>query len=130
MSEITQWDDIFSVDNETIDNHHKQLFKLVAEADSAIKNNDEDALAEIFNQLQDYTQYHFSAEEAMMKKADYPGIADHILEHEKFISKLESVKEQFIMGGMESLSSELIPFLSEWLSVHIVIIDQEYMNYL
>ena len=78
------WTPSLSTGNEVLDEQHKAIFRWLAELDSAA--SDERTLfgAYAMTRLKNYTRSHFAAEEALMKASGYPGLADHIAEHESF----------------------------------------------
>lgn len=68
---MIEWKDQFSVKNEELDMQHQKLFVLVnhiLESMKTEKANDTTFINDILNQLYDYTQYHFKAEEKSFRE--------------------------------------------------------------
>jgi len=65
-----------------------------------------------------YTRDHFSAEEEMMARAAYPGLAEHQTRHRDLTSKVERYVARFERGEI-ALNAHLLHFLRDWLTNHI-----------
>jgi hemerythrin len=83
------------------------------------------AQATVINEMVEYSSYHFSTEEKYMRQYMYPDYEKHKKEHEFFINKVRTLKSDFD-GGQAILSSQLMAFLKEWLSGHILDMDKKY----
>jgi hemerythrin len=121
------WTPSLSTGNEVLDEQHKALFRWLAELDSAA--SDERTLfgAYAMTRLKNYTRSHFAAEEALMKASGYPGLAEHIAEHESFRARLADLHLKSIG---EDISAETVKFLTDWLTNHIAKSDMAYAPYL
>lgn len=127
---IVQWDDIFSVYVEEIDNEHKNLISILNTLFKAIhKNEAHDKLNEILGSLIDYTVKHFETEEQYMRSIKYPNFEEHKKEHEKLTTKVLSYQKDFD-AGVETISFELLDFLRKWLTNHILHSDKKYYRYM
>ena len=85
-TEKFNWNDKFSVGIELIDKQHKEFFSI---ANTAIDFSNQAELEKkevksIFERLQYYTFYHFSTEEELFYKYNYPRTKEHIAEHKYF----------------------------------------------
>jgi len=129
---VIEWSDELSVGIGNIDEQHDQLFKLMAELDSAIREHKatekiEDILTMLFN----YAQIHFATEEELLMKHKYPEIKLHELEHQMFIAKAFGFKEKFEDNpNRPGLSLEILDFLFTWILNHIQLTDKRYSGYL
>jgi hemerythrin len=81
------------------------------------------------NNLIDYTKYHFSREEQLMKENEFPGFEAHKALHIAMFSKVEYFVELYEKQGHNALQ-EISDFLSKWLINHINGTDKEYSQYL
>lgn len=100
------------------DKQHQVLFELIDQINSS--NVD----ANVFRQLFEYAENHFSLEEEYMIKLNFPGTEEHIRAHDKFRAELESMMQEFTSYD-ELFRKALSEFLSEWLKGHIFGIDKK-----
>src|SRR4030042_3972635 len=131
-----EWDPRFSVRIAEIDQQHKKLIGLINHLHESMRQaGDRDALetaiqelsaqATVINEMVEYSSYHFSTEEKYMRRYVYPDYEKHKKEHEYFINKVRTLKSDFD-GGQAILSSQIMEFLKEWLSGHILRGDKQY----
>lgn len=127
---LIEWDDAFSVGNQQIDEHHKRFFHIINILHDAMRNGQgEEVLLAVLKELQQYVQYHFKAEESLMKMYSYPNISSHKAEHEDAIQKVN----KFIVAyerHEDKLAIDVLNFLSNLLQNHILRTDREYIPYL
>ncbi|GAB4349133.1 MAG: hypothetical protein Kow006_10460 [Gammaproteobacteria bacterium] len=125
-----QWSEAFSVGDEAVDRDHKGLFSLVEE----LRESDPTLInpADIIGRLSDYAQHHFAREEALMRKAGYPGYEEHIKAHRSFVDWLERVELAYRQASTSSfLIGDLVnEFLAKWLTEHILSEDMRYRDYI
>jgi hemerythrin-like metal-binding protein len=79
------------------------------------------------DQLRDYIREHFSAEEALMRRYDFPGLNAHIAEHRNFTARLQAM---MLDNVHRDNTAELVQFLGDWLRHHLLKSDMEYVPYL
>lgn len=128
MSDIT-WDESYSVGIDEVDNQHKEIFTIIDEFDTAIKDKKAvDVVSNILERLVDYTSYHFKLEEELMDACKFPSCASHIELHNKLIADLNAFKVRVDTG--ENVSIELMHFLRKWLLYHIKNSDMSYSKHL
>lgn len=110
-----------------LDEHHKSIFGWLAELESATA--EERTLSGVYalTRLNHYMREHFAAEEALMRAADYPGLAEHMAEHATFRAKLSDLHVKSIS---EDVSTDTVEFLKNWLTNHIAKTDMAYVPYL
>ncbi len=138
MQEI-KWDEKYSVKVAELDDQHKQIIYLINKLSKVYRNSlNEGTLSTTVKELETqfyvleelikYTLYHFETEEKYMIKYQYPGYDFHKKEHENLTSKVKSIKNDFEMG--KAINSEnIIMFLWEWLTKHILESDKQYVLY-
>jgi len=120
-----QWDDALSVGIESIDEQHKALIQRLAAMARAVEELEgEREILRTLGFLIDYTQYHFAAEEELMKNAEYPGLNAQKTEHEAFKQMLRKMEEDLEEeGATKALAESINNFLISWLTKHIRKID-------
>ncbi|MCP4129287.1 MAG: bacteriohemerythrin [Gammaproteobacteria bacterium] len=125
-----QWDDRLSIGIQSLDNDHKHIIDLINSLAEAMAANEcAEKLPEIFDQLVNYVLTHFDREDQLMQRAQYPGLKEHRLQHEKLASKLTLLKEQANSQDMGFMSFELAEFLRSWLLNHIAMDDLQLKPY-
>jgi hemerythrin len=79
----------------------------------------------ILDELFDYANYHFAAEENWLREHSYLNLNDHLVEHDDFRKKVQDFRNEFY-GGKSAHRIQLFTFLSDWLFNHIRVTDFEY----
>jgi hemerythrin-like metal-binding protein len=121
------WKDSYSIGIDTIDTQHKQLFDIMNKIYVASEEeSDLEMIMPLFDQLQDYTKYHFDEEEQFFTTLSESNIEQHKNEHQFFINELEKIKQQSLRIG--TISLELLYFLNDWLVNHIQVEDPKYLE--
>jgi len=121
------WQDSYSIGIDTIDTQHKQLFDIMNKIYVASEEeSDLEIIIPLFDQLQDYTKYHFDEEEQFFTTLSKSNIEQHKNEHRFFINELEKIKQQSLRIG--TISLELLYFLNDWLVNHIQVEDPKYLE--
>jgi hemerythrin len=125
-----KWSDSFSVGNTIMDDEHKSLILVINKLHSAILNKqDNQSLAEIVGELITYTENHFSHEEELLEKSDYPKLKGHKGSHGAFCDKIEKYRIALLQNERLDMI-ELLGFLKNWLIGHILKEDMQYRDYL
>ena len=125
MSLIT-WDKKYSVNIARIDAEHRKLISMINRLhDAMIEKKTEPAIAEIVDAMVAYARTHFLTEETYMDKFGFPEAAAHKKEHDAFIDKSEDLRDRLHRGEMV-FSLEVIRYLKNWLTHHIMVTDQKY----
>lgn len=84
-----------------------------------------EVMSEILQGLVDYTKYHFSTEERYMALHGYPEYQHHRSEHKIFVDKVMEFQRELDSGSL-LLSLDVMDFLKNWLSNHILVKDKKY----
>ena len=123
---LVEWDDSYLVGIEEIDGHHRHLVELLNSVyDNFTAGASRDTLGSVLDELIDYATYHFTAEEQQMKAAAYPAFDDHSREHNHFSKRITEIQNDF-HAGREALTLEVLVFLVNWLTQHILRSDAAY----
>ena len=130
MVSLITWSDELSVGVSAFDNQHKRLVALINELHDAMSaGKGSKVLGKILSELADYTVYHFKAEEAVFETYGYPGLGSHRDSHGELTRQVLDFKDQF-EAGKAVLSMELMKFLTDWLTNHILDTDKAYTAFL
>jgi hemerythrin len=125
-----KWDSKYETGIPAVDDQHKELFTLVGELSKAIENDLELDCAYLMARLEVYSLYHFTSEEHLMQKYDYPDIDEHIREHKRFRKKILSLKNNCMESKDVEDEKKLFQFLEDWITTHTIDMDQKYVPYL
>ncbi len=128
--QLLVWEDRFSVGIREFDQQHKILFEMINSLIIAKENNSEQIVVErALAQLVQYTIYHFTAEESMMRYFNFDGLEEHEKEHASLLKQVHAYQEK--LTTKEGVSfDELLNFLAGWLLDHTLGIDQKYGPFL
>ncbi len=118
------WSPMFSVGVKAIDDEHKKLIDLAnGLSDQMGAGRGKEALGPLFADLIAYTQYHFSNEERLMGLHQYSASADHEQKHRELVESVMGLRTRFEKGE-DVLTSEVMVFLRDWLTKHILQTDK------
>ncbi len=108
-----------------IDEQHQRLIFLLNRLnDAMLAGHSKEVVHDVLEQLIDYTQYHFSTEEQLMKLNHYQAEDSHCLEHQRFIDDVQAFQRQ-CTAGQERISIDIMMFLRDWLARHILHTDKK-----
>ena len=110
------------------DKQHERLFEIIRKTNEVIHNeyipDKYDQIMQVLSELKEYTEMHFSDEEAYMERIHYEGLPSQRLAHEVFVDKLAAIYMEDLDENQESSLEELITFLLGWLKNHIMMSDK------
>lgn len=120
------WKDSYSVGVKAFDDAHHKLFDYFDQFYTALRDgNSQQKVGEILNKTLSYTKQHFESEERWLAAKNDPDLAQHIEQHRKFQSHIEGLIRDH-SGGKIALSGSVSKALREWLTGHIMEVDQKY----
>ncbi len=131
---LIEFDDSLITGNNTIDTQHKELIKKISDLIASCENGDGKVKAiQMLDYLEEYTNFHFSAEEELQKKSGYPDYENHHAKHEEFKN---TIKELFdYLDELEGPNKDFVDKVQlqvvDWLFKHIKSADRsvaEYVN--
>ncbi len=124
------WQDKFAFDIESIDNDHKKLVGLIDDLYVAMSQGKARAIIEdVVKSLLEYTRVHFRREEFYMKSTNYLDYDTHKKAHDVFIDQVLQYQQK-LQEGKDNFSIDVLSFLREWLSQHILNIDKQTVPHL
>jgi hemerythrin len=124
---MIEWTPDLSTGVPLLDEHHKTIFKWLAELENAATEDRTLFGVYALTRLNRYMREHFAAEESLMKAAGYPALAEHMAEHAYF---REKIGELHVKSIANDISMETVDFLKNWLTNHIAKTDMAYVPYL
>ena len=128
MQTILRWNKDYELGIPIIDEQHKKLVSIINRMES-YRNTENCAqnIDQIFLELVNYSNYHFTIEETAMEKSKYPRLQIHRASHDIFIQKIHEFNVKSKKDNCFSLT-ETINFLYDWLIDHIMVEDQNYVS--
>jgi hemerythrin len=126
---LFNWNDNYSVKVKEIDNQHQVLVNIINDLHDAMKERKAKYILEkIIIELAKYTEYHFAYEEKLFKQYAYPEEKIHKETHANLVKQVNDMNLKYQQGGIV-LSLEIMNFLKEWLSAHILGTDKKYVDH-
>ena len=114
---------------ELIDNEHRTLFEIIAEAQKLIEDefipDKYDNIMDIIRKLTEYTRIHFEDEEKYMESIGYEGLEVQKRAHSAFVSRLQEIEKDEIDDNQQEYLTDLMEFLYTWLVQHILKLDKQ-----
>ena len=126
---MKEWDDKYNFCLSMIDEEHKIFIDINNKAFVASKHKDNiEETEEVIGEMLEYSDKHFSTEEAYMIKFKFPEYQWHRNEHLDFTDKAIKSYNKLISGNSQ-IANELLEYLKRWLVHHIEEIDKKYVDY-
>lgn len=127
---LMTWTEDFSVRIESIDKQHQRLIELINELHEAmLSGTTRDSIGYILTSLIDYTKSHFAYEEGLFEHSEYPDVAAHKAAHAALTEKVVALQTSFA-AGEAVMGMDVMSFLKDWLTGHIMGTDKKYSAYL
>lgn len=122
------WDSYYVTHLHDVDKQHLHLVNLInglAALASSGKTIPRETVEQLFAELTDYAQYHFSEEERLMvlHRLDPRHIRYHQAEHRQFVDDLLPLYEN-TLSDIDNEIGSLLNYLTYWLAYHILGVDQ------
>lgn len=120
------WKREYSVEVKEIDEQHQHFFSILNELNTAVyAKKEKEWMSHIFDQLDGYVRFHFATEEKIFDEVKYEYADAHKEKHVEFAKKLEEFRREFEVGK-EGVSGDMVKFLEDWFSNHIMKVDKMY----
>lgn len=124
-SKLLTWQERYTIGDPVIDEQHQEIFLRAGDVIAALTRDGQTMSA---LRLQRYAHTHFSHEENLMRRLDYPDIEEHTLQHQQLVQRLEAVTRNIANDNL--VKTELEELISHWLLSHIASADAKLADYL
>jgi len=126
------WSEEYELGNDFVDSQHKKLFELVNNIGKHFNDGrDINKLSETLDFLLQYTVQHFSDEEALQVKFNFPEYEYHKKLHEEFETIVSEKAAEFKeKGSTKNLKDTVNDFVITWLVNHILKEDMKIGAYI
>lgn len=124
--DVLNWTDQLATGLEGVDEQHKKLVAIVNKlAKLQACDTAPDELIAVYDDLKNYTLYHFGYEEDLMNAWPVDGAnkAAHVNAHRGFIERIDKIDE-LISSHPSYVIDHLLAFLVKWLIHHISDVDK------
>lgn len=126
------WSEDFTIGIDEIDIQHKEIFNKIDEIkivlDKEVKDKKE--LINVIDKTIEYAVYHLHFEEEFMDAKNYFDYSEHKKKHKDFINFLRNIKYDDIKVNKFKFCTDILDFITMWLSRHIIIEDKKYKDFL
>jgi hemerythrin len=119
-----KWKDAYLVGIPEIDKEHQFVVQCVTDIEDVAARGEHWNAA--IARLLFFLESHFSAEERLMRAAEYPKLAAHIKEHEEFMAVAKSIEARTLR---EPPLPAMVGLLSNWLDQHFLFADRQYAEF-
>ncbi|MDR0525857.1 MAG: bacteriohemerythrin [Spirochaetaceae bacterium] len=129
---FVKWEERYAVGIHIIDEQHKQLINLTNSLYMACRQGKTFAREQFEKALRatvDYVAFHFSTEEQIMTRVNYPEYPAHKREHEGFVKKILEDRKNF-EDGKDFIPNGFTHFLHDWILSHIAVSDRTFVAYI
>jgi len=123
---LIQWTEALSVKIPRMDDDHRNLISLINQLASAEKIGNRRVAESVLDELLNYTIDHFNREEQYLQKFGSPDLIAHKLQHASFTETVQDIRWQYLHGLRPRINQEVLLFLRDWLSKHILVEDMKY----
>jgi methyl-accepting chemotaxis protein/hemerythrin len=130
MKVFMPWTKEIEIGIPEIDTQHKKLIDLINKLyDSMKANQGVENLLHLYDELVEYTIYHFDFEEDFISKKGYTHVPNHRQLHENLKADVAAQREKFA-NGESVIGFNLLSFLEDWIRTHIMIQDRKYADFI
>lgn len=135
--EHLKWKKDFELGIAEIDDQHKTLIAIMDKLrgllynpsnSTAFTSGDKEGgnIMKILDEMADYANFHFTAEENHLRQFDCPGLRPQLIQHEFYRKKTRSLKNKLAKGEI-SVAYEALDFLENWFISHILAEDLKFV---
>jgi hemerythrin len=129
---LITWKDEYNLGIEKIDEQHRYLFAIAGRVYELLRDDFSidkyDKIVSIINELKEYTVYHFRFEEDYMRSIGYKKFLSHKVAHDDFVARINSIDLKDMDEKQDQYIMELIDFIINWITEHILKTDKQYVN--
>jgi hemerythrin len=126
----SDWSSHYSVGSGGIDHHHEELLALMGKLAQATSSGA--GTTDIAKDLMDHMHLHFGAEENLLRRYEYPFIAQHQRQHQAFQITFEKLISEIAMQERSTirLLLDIQLFMVDWYINHITKSDAHLGHFL
>ena len=124
------WSEEYRINVAEIDAQHKKLLEHVNKLHAAVEAQiDKADLHKLFLELVDYTRFHFTSEERLMREHGMANMEYHHRDHMLLLERLEKIVDDIVNGKNPAFYSEY-DVSNDWFLAHICGYDKQMGEFL
>ena len=123
------WTDKFSVGNKKLDDQHFKIVSFINELIDMPEITNQTVALECIAKMLAYSKEHLEYEEKLLNENDYPDAAVHSVVHQFYVKKVENFLKMTFSDN-DNFKSEVLRFLKDWWTDHILEEDMKYRPFL
>ena len=130
---VVQWHNSYSVGIKLVDEQHMKLIDLTNKLfQNCLESREQytKVFLDTIHDAVDYIGYHFSTEELIMKRINYPDLVAHKKEHTEFVREFLSRANEFNSDNKMNTPLAFVYFLKDWVLRHIAVCDKKMGDYI
>lgn len=112
-----QWNENYITGHALIDEQHKKLFSILQKLYTQTTLEE---VYELFEDLLEYTVYHFNAEEEFIHSKNEELAAIHKGKHDVFIQMINEQDLSLIDESSNHFKNDLFNLISDWIKTHVL----------
>lgn len=129
-----EWDDSLNINVLDLDEKMKNFFSVLNrffefQSIKRKKEEDYDAILEVFADLSEYVNQHFRYEEMLLSQYYYPEYKQHQKEHQRFVKRMLGYRRLF-SDEPEKAYGDAVKYAGEWIMKHIKEDDIQYAPFI
>lgn len=126
----TVWNDSLILGVAKLDRQHRRIFELLgALLDACATGRPQQEVDDAVAEAHDYIDFHCTTEQRLMEEHEYPGIAEHMDEHDDYLVQASDALPAASLGG-ELPTADVLDYLIDWWPAHIQGPDRELAAFL
>ncbi len=120
------WNDQFSVGVKKMDDQHQKIIMIFNTlVDNAQATAGSEKVSEVLTEMVEYASEHFKCEEQLLRDHAHPDLEQQLTEHMKFRRQAGEFCLQASKGD-EEVTQDLLNYLYDWWTNHILHEDKKY----
>ena len=131
MTNFIEWKEEYNLGIHEIDAQHKRIFEVINNFYRAVEQSKENECLSVFlGELVSFAEHHLSTEENHFEEFNCAVKENHIKKHNIYRGKVAQFLEKNEKNENETraLSFEVLAFMKEWWTSHIVGVDRGYVD--
>ncbi|WP_142847905.1 bacteriohemerythrin [Telmatospirillum sp. J64-1] len=130
-AKFIEWRPEYSVGNMVLDFDHQTLINIINHLQSTVDQKaGPDEIGRVIDNMVNYIETHFAREEEIMKAADFPDFVEHVAKHREIEKTARDIATLYKKDPSTINVDEVMEFLRNWLTQHILRSDKQYMPYI
>jgi hemerythrin-like metal-binding protein len=120
------WTEEFSVGHSAMDFQHQKIVNLFNTlVDHVLESPRSEKISEVMNDMLEYASEHFRCEAQLLRDCGYRELAEQQASHRQYRRQVGELCV-LLSAGDEGVVSQMLEFLHDWWTNHILVEDKKY----